>query len=60
MQISCNSATLQHYNSATCNAPALFDIHLNCFLYCIFFLLSFEFQFELLVLHADNAVIHLH
>lgn len=56
MQIDCNSATLQR---ATCNAPALFDIHLNCFLYLYFFL-SFEFQFELLVLHADNAVIHLH
>lgn len=59
-RIACKStATLQQCNSATCNAPALFDIHLNCFLYLYFFL-SFEFQFELLVLHADNAVIHLH
>lgn len=57
MQISCNSATVQQCNL---QRAALFDIHLNCFLYCIFFFLSFEFQFELLVLHADNAVIHLH
>lgn len=37
MQIDWNSATLQQCNSATCNAPALFDIHLNCFLYLYFF-----------------------
>lgn len=57
MQISCNCATLQQCNlqraGTVRHSPQLF-------LVLHFFFLSFEFQFELLVLHADNAVIHLH
>lgn len=56
MQINCNSATLQQCNlqraGTVRHSPQLFLV--------LHFFLSFEFQFELLALHADNAVIHLH